>query len=224
MLAELDGQNAVQLNKEPLGRVTRNVMHNTKHVSCPHRTLKRVTDIRGISLAVVVTLTNLRMTQWRSSFMAASLPLIIGAGSVAAGPVAQREPPSQVWGERFAAAIRSSFPGAQLQPRRLPPRERGDGQRWDYQGAEIYLVFTELESDREALEFLKQRTEILPQPRRPVSEFGDEAFLFYPGATVRRRMNLRRHNMVLEIGAPGEIALSRLALALVDVIDKVTSR
>jgi hypothetical protein len=27
--------------------------------------------------------------------------------------------------------------------------------------------------------------------------------------------------MVLEMGAPGEIALSRLALALVDVIDKV---
>ena len=138
--------------------------------------------------------------------------------------VAQGAPPSQVWGERFAAAIRSSFPGAQLQARRLPPEQRGDGQRWDYQGAEIYLVFTELESDRDALELLKLRTEILPQPRRPVSEFGDEAFLFYPGATVQRRMNLRRHNIVLEIGAPGEIALSRLALALVDVIDKFASK
>jgi len=85
-------------------------------------------------------------------------------------------------------------------------------------------VFTEYESDAEASEFLKLRTEILPQPRQPVGEFGDEAFLIYPGATVQRRMNVRRHNLVLEIGAPGEIALSRLALALVDAIDKVVSK
>jgi hypothetical protein len=33
-------------------------------------------------------------------------------------------------------------------------------------------------------------------------------------------MNLRRHHIVLEISAPGEMALSRLALALVAAIDE----
>ena len=116
--------------------------------------------------------------------MRTGLLIAIGVASLASALLAQGEPPSQVWGDRFAVAIRSSFPGAQLQPRRLPPRERGDRQRWDYQGAEISLVFTELGSDREASEFLKRRTEVIPQPRRPVGGFGDEAFLFSPGSTV----------------------------------------
>ena len=107
-----------------------------------------------------------------------------------------------------------------MQPRRLPFREREDHLRWDYQGSEITLTFAELDSDEDAAEFLKKQTIILPVPVRPVEGFGDEAFFLHPYETTRRRMNLRRHHMVLEIGAPGEIGLSRLALALVKVIDQ----
>jgi hypothetical protein len=159
------------------------------------------------------------------------LLVAIGVASLASALMAQGEPPSQVWGQRSAAAIRSSFPGAQLQPRRVSPRSqlrrvlsRGDRQIWDYRGEKISLTFTELEFEMEASKFLKMRTERLPAGSRPVGVFGDEALLLSPGVSAQRYMNLRRRNVVLEIGAPGEIALSRLALALVEVVDKVVSK
>lgn len=151
---------------------------------------------------------------------------LVIASSVAVNPpiMAQVEARSLIWGQRFAAAIHSIFPGAQLQPRRLPPRFSADSQRWDYQGSDISLSFTELESDRAAEKFLVETTATIPLPSRPVAGFGDQAFFFDPRGSAQRHMNLRRHNLVLEIEAPDEIALSRLALALVGVIDKSQAR
>jgi hypothetical protein len=89
-----------------------------------------------------------------------------------------------------------------------------------YEDSVISVGFTVLESNGEAERQLAERTMMLPAGSAPVRGFGDQAFIIQPGATVQRRMNLRRHHIVLEISAPGEIARSRLALALVAAIDE----
>jgi len=148
------------------------------------------------------------------------LLLTIGAALLGSVVIAQDEAPSVVWGRRFESAIQSEFPGAQLQPRQLPRRDREDYRQWVYEDSVISVGFTVLESNGEAERQLAERTMMLPAGSAPVRGFGDQAFIIQPGATVQRRMNLRRHHIVLEISAPGEIARSRLALALVAAIDE----
>ena len=66
--------------------VSRTVIQNTKYVPCPRRLSREFTSIRGISFATVVTLTNLHMTRWRSSLIAASLLLIVGCATRGMSP------------------------------------------------------------------------------------------------------------------------------------------
>jgi hypothetical protein len=122
--------------------------------------------------------------------------------------------------KRFDHAIRSLMKDAHAEPARGLGVRGAYFQRWTSVGGPVSVEHSSFPSADAAQEFLEKMRLVLSVPTRKLDGFGDGPFLVAPfSRDGQQRLNFVRGRVVVEVAAPGEEAVRRVAARLLQEVN-----